>query len=242
MGTRILSTVTTLLVAGLLSNGIAVAKPQVFRWETDLCRVRTTYDDQKVSAHQLKATLDLNGDRLISLYDDKNTQAQDDAEHERIQKVLNNSSNFIAHPAVEVVRLRMIQRDQFFYDLHRVKRQALQTQQYQVLNDFAPAQTAQCQAIAQTIQSPPSAQKTAAATQILAANCRDNADAESCVARSLSRWTQSATLMNEGLLSYHWHNCANHQQPDITQAEHDASEKAFKQKVGKIRYYDCDEP
>jgi hypothetical protein len=143
---------------------------------------------------------------------------------------------------VEVVRQRMIERDRFFYKLDKVKRQARQTQDYRVLDEFAPAQTPQCQAIAQTIQSPPSAQKTATATQILAADCRDNADTESCVARSLSRWTQSATLMNEGLLSYHWHNCANHQQPDITQAEHDASEKAFKQKVGKIRYDDCDEP
>ena len=241
MSAQILSTVMTLLVIGLL-NGIAIAQPQVFRWETELCRARASYDDQKVSAHQLKATLDLNADRLIRLYDDKKTQAHNDAEHERVQQFLRTPSNFIAHPAVEVVRQRMIERDRFFYKLDKVKRQARQMQDYRVLDEFVPAQISQCQAIAQTLQSPASVQKTASATHILTESCRDNASPDECVARSLNRWTQSTELMNEGLLSHHWHNCANHQQPDITEEERAASEQVFTQSVGKIQYYDCDEP
>ena len=242
MSAQILSTVMTLLVIGLL-NGIAIAQPQVFRWETELCRARASYDDQKVNAHQLKATLDLNADRLIRLYDDKKTQAHNDAEHERVQQFLRTPSNFIAHPAVEVVRQRMIERDRFFYKLDKVKRQARQTQDYRVLDEFVPAEKIpQCQAIAQKLQSPASAQKTAAATQILTEDCRDNASPDECVARSLSRWAQSTDAMNLELLGYHWGNCANHQQPDITDAERTASEKVFKQNVGKVRYYDCEEP
>lgn len=241
MSAQILSTVMTLLVIGLL-NGIAIAQPQVFRWETELCRARATYDEQKVSAHQLKATLDLNADRLIRLYDDKKTQAHNDAEHERVQQFLRTPSNFIAHPAVEVVRQRMILRDRFFYKLDRIKRQARQTQDYRVLDEFAPAQIPQCQAIAQTLQSPASEQKMAAATRILSESCLDNASPDECVARSLSRWAQSTDAMNLELLGYHWGNCANHQQPDITDAERTASEKVFKQNVGKVRYYDCEEP
>ncbi|MBS1173932.1 MAG: hypothetical protein H6R05_63 [Burkholderiaceae bacterium] len=231
-----------LLLIYCVSSGIAVAKPQVFQWETELCRACATYDDQKISAHQLKATLDLNADRLISLYDDKNTQAQDDVEHERVQQFLRTPSNFIVHPAVEVVRQRMIERDWFFYKLDKVKRQARQTQDYRALDEFAPAQIPQCQAIAQTLQSLPSAQKTAAATRILSESCLDNGSPDECVARSLNRWAQSADAMNVELLTYHWGNCANHQQPDITDAERTASERVFKQNVGKVRYYDCEEP
>ena len=231
-----------LLLTYCVSSGIAVAKPRVFQWETELCRARATYDDQKINAHQLKATLDLNADRLINLYDDKKSQANNDAEHERIQNFLRNPSNFIAHPAVDVVRARMVQRDQFFYELDRVKRSARQTQQFQILNSFQPAQIPQCQAIAQLLQSPASAQKTAVATHLLTESCLDNASPDECVARSLSRWAQSADAMNLELLTYHWGNCANHQQPDITDAERTASEKVFKQNVGKVRYYDCEEP
>lgn len=233
---------TALLVIHVFSSGAVVAKTQVFEWDTELCRARATYDDQKVNAHQLQSTLALNADRLIRLYDDKNSQAHNDAEHERIQNFLRNPTHFIAHPAVEIVRARMVQRDQFFYELDRVKRSARQTQQFQILNSFQSAQIPQCQTIARLLQSPASEQKTAGATRILSESCRDNASPESCVARSLNRWAQSTDAMNLELLDYHWANCANQQQPDITDAERAASEKAFKQKVGKIRYDDCAEP
>ena len=241
MNTRLVCA-TALLVTHVFASGFVVAKTQVFEWDTEVCHARAAYDDQKVSAHQLQSTLALNADRLISLYDDKNAQAHNDAEHERIQIFLRNSSNFIAHPAVEVIRARMVQRDQFFYELDRVKRSARQTQQFQILDGFQPAQIPQCQTIARLLQSPASEQKTAAATRILSESCRDNASPKACVARSLNRWAQSADAMNLELLDYHWTNCANHQQPDITDVERAASEKTFKQMVGKIRYDDCAEP
>ena len=58
-----------ILVLGLALSGMALAKPQVFKWDTELCRASVRYDDQKVTAAQLDATLKLNADRLISLYD-----------------------------------------------------------------------------------------------------------------------------------------------------------------------------
>ena len=48
--------------------------------------------------------------------------------------------------------------------------------------------------------------------------------------------------MTRELLHYHWHNCVNRQQPDLSEKEQKAADKAFVQSVGKIRYYDCDEP
>ena len=150
-----------ILVLGLALSGTALAKPQVFKWDTELCRASVRYDDQKVTAAQLDATLKLNADRLISLYDAKNTQEQDDAEHLYNQKILQKPSNFIPHPIIETVRQRMIARDQFFYDLQRVKREAARKNDYQLLNQFAPSQRPQCQNIVQILQSPPSAEKTA---------------------------------------------------------------------------------
>ena len=166
----------TLLMLGLVLNGAALAKTQVFKWETELCRASASYDDQKVTAAQLDATLKLNADHLTSIYDEKNTQAQDDAEHRKNQAILQDPRNFIAHPVIETVRQRMIARDQFFYDLQRIKRDAAHKNDYAILNQFAPSQRPQCQNIVQILQSPPSAEKTAKALQLLKASCRDNAD------------------------------------------------------------------
>ena len=123
-----------ILVLGLALSGMAVAKPQVFKWETEMCRASVRYDDSKVSAAQLDATIKLNDDRLISIYDEKNSQAQDDDEHQKNQAMLQDPRHFIAHPAIETVRQRMIARDQFFYDLQRVKREAARKNDYQLLN------------------------------------------------------------------------------------------------------------
>ena len=232
----------TLLMLGLVLNGAALAKTQVFKWETELCRASASYDDQKVTAAQLDATLKLNADHLTSIYDEKNTQAQDDAEHRKNQAILQESRNFIAHPVIETVRQRMIARDQFFYDLQRIKRDAARKNDYAILNQFAPSQRPQCQNIVQILQSPSSAEKIAKALQLLKASCRDNADPSDCVARSQRAWAQSEAKMTQELLHYHWHNCVNRQQPDLSEKEQKAADKAFAQSVGKIRYYDCDEP
>ena len=232
----------TLLMLGLVLNGAALAKTQVFKWETELCRASASYDDQKVTAAQLDATLKLNADHLTSIYDEKNTQAQDDAEHRKNQAILQESRNFIAHPVIETVRQRMIARDQFFYDLQRIKRDAARKNDYAILNQFAPSQRPQCQNIVQILQGPPSAEKTAKALQLLKASCRDNADPSDCVARSQRAWAQSEAKMTQESLHYHWHNCVNRQQPDLSEKEQKAADKAFVQSVGKIRYYDCDEP
>ena len=237
---RLVQSVT--LTLGLALSGVALAKPQVFRWDTELCRASASYDDQKVTAAQLDATLKLNADRLISIYDEKNTQEQDDAEHLYNQKVLQKPSNFIQHPMIETVRQRMIARDQFFYDLQRVKREAARKNDYQILNQFAPSQRPQCQNIVRILQSPPSAEKTAKALQLLKASCRTNSDPADCVARSQRAWAQSEAKMTQELLHYHWHNCVNHQQPELSEAEQKLADKAFAQSVGKIRYTDCDEP
>ena len=232
----------TLLMLGLVLSGAALAKTQVFKWESELCRASASYDDQKVTAAQLDATLKLNADHLISIYDEKNTQAQDDAEHRRNQAILQDPRNFIAHPVIETVRQRMIARDQFFYDLQRIKRDAARKNDYAILNQFAPSQRPQCQNIVQILQGPPSAEKTAKALTLLKASCRDNADPSDCVARSQRAWAQSEAKMTQELLHYHWHNCVNRQQPDLSEKEQKAADKAFAQSVGKIRYYDCDEP
>ena len=232
----------TLLMLGLVLNGAALAKTQVFKWETELCRASASYDDQKVTAAQLDATLKLNADHLTSIYDEKNTQAQDDAEHRKNQAILQDPRNFIAHPVIETVRQRMIARDQFFYDLQRIKRDAARKNDYAILNQFAPSQRPQCQNIVQILQGPPSAEKTARALTLLKASCRDNADPSDCVARLQRAWAQSEAKMTQELLHYHWHNCVNRQQPDLSEKEQKAADKAFAQSVGKIRYYDCDEP
>ena len=227
--------------AVVVSNAV-VAKPQTLRWQTDACMAKATYDDTKFSGQQLKQTLDLLSDGLIDLYDDTATQAQNDSEHAQVQAVLQQPNHFINHPIINTMRERAIQRDQFFYDLTRTIRTAKQTHQYTILNDFMPAQTPSCQAIAQIIQSPASEEKTAAASKILTDGCQKNAEPNDCVTRSLTRWSQSDDAMNVGLLAYHWHNCANHQQPEISPAEREAAIKIFKQSVGKILYYDCEEP
>ena len=246
MSLRLRSFLRVTVVAVLASFSVFVfeahAKSQVFTWETELCRASTRYDDQKVTAAQLGATLKLNADRLVSIYDEDNTQAQDDAEHRKNQAILQNPRNFIAHPIIETVRQRMIARDQFFYDLQKAKRNAQRSNDYQMLNQFAPSQSPRCQPITKLLQSPSSAIKTAQAMQLLKASCRDNADPLDCVARSQRAWAQSASAMQSELLNYHWHNCVNHQQPSFTEAEQKAAEKAFGQTVGKIRYYDCEEP
>ena len=231
-----------ILVLGLALSGMALAKPQVFKWETEMCRASVRYDDQKVTAAQLDATIKLNDDRLISIYDEKNSQAQDDAEHQKNQAMLQEPRHFIVHPMIETVRQRMIARDQFFYDLQRVKREAARKNDYQLLNQFAPSQRPQCQNIVQILQSPPSAEKTAKALQLLKASCRDNSDPADCVARSKRAWAQSENRMNHELLNHHWHNCVNGQQPNVSEKEQKAADKAFTQTVGKIRYYDCEEP
>lgn len=143
------------------------ATTQVFRWETELCRAHASYDDQKVNAHQLKATLDLNADRLIRLYDDKRpkrTMMQSMSEfnnfyatHLTLLHILHSGGCASTHDTARSV----------FYKLDRIKRQARQTQDYRVLDEFAPAQIPQCQAIAQTLQSPASEQKMAAATHFV---------------------------------------------------------------------------
>ena len=141
-----------------------------------------------------------------------------------------------------MVRQRMIARDQFFYDLQRIKRDAARKNDYAILNQFAPSQRPQCQNIVQILQGPPSAEKTAKALTLLKASCRDNADPSDCVARSQRAWAQSEAKITQELLHYHWHNCVNRQQPDLSEKEQKAADKAFVQSVGKIRYYDCDEP
>ena len=228
-------------VCGFMT-GIAVAKPQTFAWDAEMCRASVRYDDQKFSAAQIDATIKLIDDRLISIYDEKNTQSKDDTEHQRLQSILTDPRHFVAHPVIEKVRQRMIARDQFFYDLQKVKRDAQRSNDYQMLNQFAPSQSPRCQPITKLLQSPSSAVKTAQAMQLLKASCRDNADPLDCVARSQRAWAQSASAMQSELLNYHWHNCVNHQQPSFTEAEQKAAEKAFGQTVGKIRYYDCEEP
>ena len=225
----------TLLMLGLVLSGAALAKTQVFKWESELCRASASYDDRKVTAAQLDATLKLNADHLISIYDEKNTQAQDDAEHRRNQAILQDPRNFIAHPVIETVRQRMIARDQFFYDLQRIKRDAAHKNDYAILNQFAPSQRPQCQNIVQILQSPPSAEKTAKALQLLKASCRDNADPSDCVARSQRAWAQSEAKMTRELLHYHWHNCVNRQQPDLSEKEQKAADKASVQSAGTIR-------
>lgn len=209
----------TLLMLGLVLSGAALAKTQVFKWESELCRASASYDDRKVTAAQLDATLKLNADHLISIYDEKNTQAQDDAEHRRNQAILQDPRNFIAHPVIETVRQRMIARDQFFYDLQRIKRDAAHKNDYAILNQFAPSQRPQCQNIVQILQGSPSAEKTARALTLLKASCRDNADPSDCVARSQRAWAQSEAKMTQELLHYHWHNCVNRQQPDLSEKE-----------------------
>lgn len=233
---------TVFMTGCALMVGTAIAQPKVFRWDAEMCRASVRYDDQKVSAAQIDATLKLMDDRLISIYDEKNTQAQDDAEHQRLQSVLNDPRHFVTHPMIEKVRQRMIARDQFFYDLQKVKRDAQRSNDYSKLNQFTSSQSPRCQPITQLLQSTSSAEKTAKALQLLKASCRDNADPRDCVARSQRAWAQSESAMQAELLHYHWHNCVNGQQPKLSESEQKVAEKAFSQTVGKIRYYDCEEP
>lgn len=230
------------ITACALISGSVLAKPQTFKWDAEMCRASVRYDDQKFSAAQIDATLKLIDDRLVSIYDEKNQQVQDDVAHQRLQSILNDPRHFVAHPVIEKVRQRMIARDQFFYDLQQIKRAAERSNDYQTLNQFAPANSPQCQSITQLLQTPASVEKTAQALQLLKASCRDNADPRDCVARSQNAWAQSERKMQAGLLHYHWHNCVNRQQPQLTESEQKAAEKAFSQTVGKIRYYDCEEP
>jgi hypothetical protein len=226
------------IAMALCTSVITHAKPQLFEWNEGTCSARATFDDKKVSLHQLRSTLALLEDRLTYSY------PIGEIEENRIknmhgQDFLGDITNFINHPAIEVVRKRMIERDNFFYEYQMLEDEVKRSKDYYLLDDFKPAQIPECQEIAQVIQSPPSEKKNSAARLILGNASQGSSDPNAYFASTWARWSQSDDQMNTELLGQYWHNCVNQQQPDITSEEQIAARLVFEKHMSKIQIFDC---
>ncbi len=241
MNKRFTNPLKTVIALTLCTSVIAHAKPQMFEWKDDMCFARATFDDKKVSLHQLRSTLALLEDRLTFIYEDTIDAQQNAEKNMHAQDFLGGTANFIHHPAIEVVRARMIERDNFFYETYILEEAAKRSKSYYLLDDFKPAQIPECQEIAQVIQSPPSEQKRSAARLILGNESQGSSDPNAYFASTWARWSQSDEQMNTELLSHHWHNCVNKQQPDITSEERKTARKVFEMSMGNIHRFECEE-
>ncbi len=221
--------------------GVSEAKTRLLKWQTELCEVQGYYDDAKVTAEQLKNTQQLVSAQggVSPIYDYKHTEDQDRAAYIPINEQLTRAENYVLNSAVQNLRKQAVEQNNFFYRLEQVKRQARMTHSYESLKlfDVKPM----CLSMVKAMEAS-GEQKWQMAYPILVKSCQNNADPADCIARSETSWRHSEQAINDELLSYHWHNCANSSQPRASEQQIQAAERGFHSYLRKIRYKNCEEP
>lgn len=221
-----------LCLALLACAQMGFAKPAVFTWENELCTFKGQYDNQKVSAAQLKNTAELLS-LSVPFFDDKSvSQQQHDADLTSFVTRMQNNNAFIQNTAFDMLRSQYQKQAEFWHELHTIKRRVTESQDYAALAQFRPQQTQTCLPIVQALSNRDI--QTEQARVIFTQECKDNANPAQCLTSQMQKLPLS-------LLNHSWHNCANDTQPTISDAQHEKARKTFRAQFSRIKQT-CDEP